>query len=442
MKTIQKIKITNPIVEMEGDDLSKILSEKIKTQLLDPHLSLPLLTFDLSLASRVSTSDLVTKTAILALKQHSVGIKGPTKMPQRSVCAGSSFKDSVYFRDSVDPMGEIFNRRDVIGSDRSCGEGKIDFIKNPDVMIRGHVGGSVFTEFFSFLKGKKSIILGSLASGDEYGAVETYIPYPGKLDLIYTSENGQKIIKELNVFDSVGGVGLATFNANDSAKAFAHSCFRLALKRSYPVYFSTKNPSLPDYDGKLRKIFDEVYITYAEAFDRAGLSYSHKPTGSMMAFALNCDGGFIWATNSYDGDLALQVLGSGFGCLGTTIRVLIADDDKTLQVEPAHGTFRENYVDHLMGKETTTNPIAYVLSWCKALRHRAKLDDNPKLSVFCDLLEETCNEAVANGFVPNDLVLALDGGSRQGLSTDDFIQELQQILKHKVLLAFDKKSSL
>ena len=358
----QKIKVQNPVVELDGDEMTRIIWSFIKEQLILPYLDLDIKYYDLSIQSRDETNDQITIDAAEAIKKYNVGIKCATITPDEA-------------------RVEEFGLKHMW--------------KSPNGTIRNIVGGTVFREPIicsnipRYVQGwTQPIIIGRHAFGDQYRATDKVITGKGKLKLTFTDENGEEQSWEVYDFKG-GGVAMAMYNTDESIYGFARSSFQMALTKKYPLYLSTKNTILKAYDGRFKDIFAEVYeAEFKEKFKEAGIIYEHRLIDDMVASAMKWNGGFVWACKNYDGDVQSDTVAQGFGSLGLMSSVLVTPDGKTVEAEAAHGTVTRHYRQHQQGKETSTNPIASIFAWTQGLMHRGKLDGNQELIDFCEKLEQ------------------------------------------------------
>eukprot|EP01120_Amphizonella_sp_Union-15-10_P002116 TRINITY_DN1226_c0_g1_i1.p1 TRINITY_DN1226_c0_g1~~TRINITY_DN1226_c0_g1_i1.p1 ORF type:complete len:427 (-),score=99.68 TRINITY_DN1226_c0_g1_i1:44-1324(-) len=412
LKPEQRIKVKNPVVEMDGDEMTRVIWKLIKDQLILPFLDIPIRYYDLGLEYRNETDDRVTVEAANAIKEVGVGIKCATITPDEARLKEFSLKKMWL---------------------------------SPNGTIRSILGGTVFREPITIKNIPKlvpgwtsPIIIGRHAFGDQYKAQDLVVPGAGKLELVYTSESGESTVLLVNNFKA-GGVGMAMFNEDKSIEGFAHSCFQLALQKKWPIYMSTKNTILKKYDGRFKDIFEHIYVSnYKEEFQKNNIWYEHRLIDDMVAYTIKSNGGFIWACKNYDGDVMSDLLAQGFGSLGLMTSVLITPDGKTLESEAAHGTVTRHYRDHQQGKETSTNPIASIYAWTRGLLHRAKLDSNADLEFFALKLEESCVEAVSTGFMTKDLALCIKGDLKNlkrsdYLNTQEFLNKIEEIFSAKIL---------
>jgi isocitrate dehydrogenase len=405
-----KIKVANPVVELDGDEMTRIIWSFIKEQLILPYLDLDIKYYDLGIESREATKDQITIDSAEAIKKYNVGIKCATITPD---------EDRV----------KEFNLSKMW--------------KSPNGTIRNIVGGTVFREPIimsnvpRYVQGwTKPIVIGRHAFGDQYKATDTVIKGKGKLTMSFVPENGSET-QTWEVYDYEGdGVAMAMYNTDESIYGFAHSSFQMALTKKWPLYLSTKNTILKAYDGRFKDIFEEVYqSTYKTDFDKNGMTYEHRLIDDMVASAMKWSGGFVWACKNYDGDVQSDTVAQGFGSLGLMTSVLVTPDGKTVEAEAAHGTVTRHYREHQKGKKTSTNPIASIFAWTRGLEHRGKLDNNQALIDFCNKLEEVCIETVESGKMTKDLaslVKPVGMTDADYLSTEDFLQALKVNLDKKL----------
>ena len=406
---MQKIKVKNPVVELDGDEMTRIIWAFIKEKLILPYLDLDIKYYDLGIENRDATNDQVTIDAAEAIKKFNVGIKCATITPDEA-------------------RVEEFGLKQMW--------------KSPNGTIRNIVGGTVFREPIIcsniplyVLGWTKPIIMGRHAFGDQYRATDKVIKGKGTLKLSFTNENGET--QEWEVYNFRGdGVAMAMYNTDESIYGFARSSFQMALTKHYPLYMSTKNTILKAYDGRFKDIFQEVYENeFREKFEEAGLTYEHRLIDDMVASAMKWSGGFVWACKNYDGDVQSDTVAQGFGSLGLMSSVLVTPDGKTVEAEAAHGTVTRHYRQHQQGKETSTNPIASIYAWTQGLMHRGKLDGNQPLIDFCEKLEQVCVETVEAGQMTKDLAILVHGDkiTRENyLSTQDFLAALKSNLDKKL----------
>ncbi len=404
----ERIKVQNPIVELDGDEMTRIIWAFIKEQLILPYIDVDIKYYDLSVQNRDATDDQITIDAAEAIKQYNVGIKCATITPDEA-------------------------RVEEFGLKKMW--------KSPNGTIRNIVGGTVFREPIicsnvpRYVQGwTEPIIIGRHAFGDQYRATDKVIKGKGTLKLTFTNENGE--VQEWEVYNFDGdGVAMAMYNIDESIYGFARSSFQMALSKRYPLYMSTKNTILKAYDGRFKDIFQEVYEKEFETlFKEAGLTYEHRLIDDMVASAMKWNGGFVWACKNYDGDVQSDTVAQGFGSLGMMSSVLVTPDGKTVEAEAAHGTVTRHYRQHQQGKETSTNPIASIFAWTRGLMHRGKLDANHELIDFCEKLEQVCIETVEGGEMTKDLALLVYGDDIKGkyLNTQDFLAALKRNLDKKL----------
>lgn len=407
----KRIEVKNPVVELDGDEMTRVIWEKIKEKLIFPYLKLECLYFDLGLPHRDNTNDQVTIDSAVAIKKHNVGIKCATITPDEA-------------------RVEEFKLKKMWLS--------------PNGTIRNILGGTVFREPIicktipRLVPGwTKPITIGRHAHGDQYKATDIVIPNNGKVELVYTPENGQPQHVEVFNFKNGGGVTMAMYNTDESIKGFAHSCFQYALQKQWPLYLSTKNTILKRYDGRFKDIFQEIYEKeYQKQFENKKIWYEHRLIDDMVAQALKSNGEFVWACKNYDGDVQSDVVAQGYGSLGLMTSVLICPDGKTIEAEAAHGTVTRHYREHQKGKNTSTNPVASIFAWTRGLEHRARLDGNPDLERFCNLLEKACVDTVDSGKMTKDLAGCIHGlkNVKDGmyLYTMDFLEAISENLEKKM----------
>jgi isocitrate dehydrogenase len=397
--TMAKIKVANPVVDLDGDEMTRIIWQLIKDTLIHPYLDLPIEYYDLSIESRDATDDQITIDAANAIKKHGVGIKCATITPDEQ-------------------RVEEFRLKKMW--------------KSPNGTIRNILGGVVFREPIicsnvpRLVPGwTKPIIIGRHAFGDQYRATDFKVPGKGKLTIKFVGEDGTEI--EHDVFNfPTSGVAMAMYNLDDSIREFAHSSFTYGLARGYPVYLSTKNTIMKAYDGRFKDIFQEVFdADYAAKFKEAGITYEHRLIDDMVASAMKWSGGFVWACKNYDGDVQSDTVAQGFGSLGLMTSVLATPDGRVLESEAAHGTVTRHYRQHQRGEQTSTNSIASIFAWTRGLSHRAKLDDNAELARFALKLEEVVVDTVESGYMTKDLAL-LVGDSQSWLSTEGFLKKVAE----------------
>ena len=406
---MQKIKVQNPVVELDGDEMTRIIWSFIKEQLILPYLDLDIKYYDLGIENRDLTNDEVTVEAANAIKKYNVGIKCATITPDEARVVEFGLKK---------------------------------MWKSPNGTLRNIIGGTVFREPIicsnvpRLVPGwTKPIVIGRHAFGDQYKATDVVIKGKGKLKMIFTNENGET--KEWEVYNFEGdGVAMAMYNTDESIYGFAQSSFQVALEKKWPLYMSTKNTILKAYDGRFKDIFQEVYEKdYKEKFEEAGIVYEHRLIDDMVASCMKWNGGFVWACKNYDGDVQSDTVAQGFGSLGLMSSVLVTPDGKTVEAEAAHGTVTRHYRQHQQGKATSTNPIASIFAWSRGLEHRGKLDGNDALINFCHKLEEVCVETVEAGEMTKDLAMLVHGdnvSSNQYLTTEGFLAAIKRNLDLKL----------
>ncbi|KAJ1691498.1 hypothetical protein LUZ63_015653 [Rhynchospora breviuscula] len=403
-----RILVQNPIVEMDGDEMTRVIWKMIKDKLIYPYLELDVKYFDLGLLNRDATDDRVTVESAEATLKYNVAIKCATITPDEA-------------------RVKEFNLKSMW--------------RSPNGTIRNILNGTVFREPIlcknipRIVPGwKKPICIGRHAFGDQYRATDAVIHGPGKLKMIFVPDDGEQL--ELNVYDFKGpGVALAMYNVDESIRGFAESSMAMAYQKQWPLYLSTKNTILKKYDGRFKDIFQEVYEEkWKEKFEESSIWYEHRLIDDMVAYAMKSEGGYVWACKNYDGDVQSDMLAQGFGSLGLMTSVLLSSDGKTLEAEAAHGTVTRHYRLHQKGQETSTNSIASIFAWTRGLEHRAKLDNNEKLMEFVKNLESACIETVQSGKMTKDLALLIHGPkvSREFyLNTEEFIDAVAQKLVEK-----------
>ena len=398
-----KIKVANPVVELDGDEMTRIIWQFIKDQLILPYLDIDLKYFDLSIEHRDATDDQVTVDSANAIKQYGVGVKCATITPDEA-------------------------RVEEFGLKKMW--------RSPNGTIRNILGGVIFREPIvisnipRLVPGwTKPIVVGRHAFGDQYRATDLVVPGEGTLTLTFTPKDGTEPI-ELDVFDFPGGgVALAMYNLDESIRDFARASMRYGLLRDYPVYLSTKNTILKAYDGRFKDLFQEVYEAEFKAdFEKAGLTYEHRLIDDMVASALKWEGGYVWACKNYDGDVQSDTVAQGFGSLGLMTSVLMAPDGQTVEAEAAHGTVTRHYRQHQQGKPTSTNPIASIYAWTQGLAYRGKFDNTPEVVRFAETLERVCVETVEEGKMTKDLAL-LVSADQPYLTTQEFLAAIDENLQ-------------
>ena len=406
-----KIKVTNPVVELDGDEMTRIIWKFIKDKLILPYLDIDIKYFDLGMQHRDETDDQVTVDAANAIKECGVGIKCATITP-----------DELRVKE--------FNLKQMW--------------KSPKGTIRNILDGTVFREPIVIKNIPRlvpnwtaPIIVGRHAFGDQYRATDTVIKGKGKLTMSFTPEGGGET-QTFEVYNFKGdGVALCMYNTDESIKGFARSCFNMALSKKWPLYLSTKNTILKKYDGRFKDIFEEIYNNeFKPQFDAAGITYEHRLIDDMVASALKWHGNFVWACKNYDGDVQSDTIAQGFGSLGLMTSVLITPDGKTLEAEAAHGTVTRHFREHEKGNPTSTNPIASIFAWTRGLAFRGKLDNNQRLIDFCNTLEEVCIETVESGKMTKDLAVCISGNKvshgTDYLYTEEFLEAINKSLQGKL----------
>lgn len=399
---MSKIKVANPVVELDGDEMTRIIWQFIKDKLIHPYLDIDLEYYDLGMEHRDATNDQVTIDAANAIKKHGVGVKCATITPDEA-------------------RVEEFKLKKMW--------------KSPNGTIRNILGGVIFREPIicenvpRLVPGwTKPIIVGRHAFGDQYRATDFKFPGKGKLYMKFVGEDGQEI--EHEVYDAPSaGVAMGMYNLDDSITEFARASLNYGLQRKVPVYLSTKNTILKVYDGRFKDIFQKVFDEeFADKFKEAKIWYEHRLIDDMVASALKWSGGYVWACKNYDGDVQSDIVAQGFGSLGLMTSVLMTPDGQTVEAEAAHGTVTRHYRQHQKGEETSTNSIASIFAWTRGLAHRAKLDNNAELTKFADTLERVCVETVEAGFMTKDLALLI-GPDQPWLSTTGFLDKIDENLK-------------
>jgi isocitrate dehydrogenase len=407
----KKINVANPVVELDGDEMTRIIWKFIKDKLILPYLELDIKYYDLGIESRDLTNDQITIDAANAIKQIGVGIKCATITPDEA-------------------RVEEFHLKQMW--------------KSPNGTIRNILDGTVFREPIVIKNIPRlvtnwtaPIIVGRHAFGDQYRATDTVIKGRGKLTMTFTPSDGGKA-QTFEVYDFKGdGVALSMYNTDESIRGFASSCFNMALSKKWPLYLSTKNTILKKYDGRFKDIFEEIYLNeFKQKFKEANITYEHRLIDDMVASALKWNGNFVWACKNYDGDVQSDTVAQGFGSLGLMTSVLITPDGKIMEAEAAHGTVTRHYRDHQAGKPTSTNPIASIFAWTRGLAFRGKLDGNKELIQFCENLEQVCIETVESGKMTKDLAICQHGNKvtagKDYLNTEEFLDSIDQNLKKKI----------
>ena len=398
-----KIKVKNPIVEIDGDEMTRIIWDFIKKKLIFPYLDIDIEYYDLGIKNRDKTSDQITLDCANAIKKTGVGIKCATITPDENRI--KEFKLKKMWR-------------------------------SPNGTIRNILGGTVFREPIICKNIPKlvpswtnPIVIGRHAFGDQYRATDFKVPGKGKLEIKWTSEDGNEK-KEFEVFNFSGpGVALSMYNLDQSIKDFARACMNYGLNRKWPVYLSTKHTILKNYDGRFKDLFKEVYEKeFKKKFEEEGITYEHRLIDDMVACVIKWNGNYVWACKNYDGDVQSDTIAQGFGSLGLMTSVLMTPDGRTIESEAAHGTVTRHYRIHQQGKETSTNPIASIFAWTRGLTHRGKLDGNEDLIKFSNTLENICVNTVENGYMTKDLAILINKNSKF-LTTNQFLEKLDQKLK-------------
>ncbi len=400
---MSKIKVTNPIVELDGDEMTRIIWKFIKDKLILPYLDVDLKYYDLSIQSRDATDDQITVDAANAIKEHGVGVKCATITPDEA-------------------------RVEEFGLKKMW--------RSPNGTIRNILGGTVFREPIicsnvpRLVPGwTEPIVIGRHAFGDQYRATDFVIPGQGRLTIRFEPDDGSEPVEHEVFKFPGGGVAMAMYNLDDSIRGFARACFNYGLTRGYPVYLSTKNTILKAYDGRFKDLFQEVFdAEFAEKFRAAGITYEHRLIDDMVAAALKWSGAFVWACKNYDGDVQSDTVAQGFGSLGLMTSVLMTPDGRTVEAEAAHGTVTRHYREHQKGKETSTNPIASIFAWTRGLKYRGQFDGTPEVVTFAETLEKVCVDTVESGFMTKDLALLI-GPEQKWLTTNQFLDKLDENLK-------------
>ncbi|MBO6950017.1 MAG: NADP-dependent isocitrate dehydrogenase [Rhodospirillales bacterium] len=400
---MSKIEVKNPVVELDGDEMTRIIWEFIKDKLILPYLHVDLKYYDLSVQKRDETEDQITIDAANAIKEFGVGVKCATITPDEQ-------------------------RVEEFGLKKMW--------RSPNGTIRNILGGTVFRQPIicknvpRLVPGwTKPIVIGRHAFGDQYRATDFLFPGKGKLVMRFEPEDGSEPI-EREVFDAPSaGVAMGMYNLDESIKGFARACLNYALGLKWPLYLSTKNTILKAYDGRFKDLFEEIYETeFKDQFEKAGITYQHRLIDDMVACAMKWEGGFVWACKNYDGDVQSDTVAQGFGSLGLMTSVLLTPDGKTVEAEAAHGTVTRHYRQHQQGKETSTNPIASIFAWTRALSYRGMFDDTPEVTKFAETLEKVCIESVEKGAMTKDLAL-LVGPDQGWMTTQQFLAKLDDNLK-------------
>jgi len=401
-----KIKVKNPVVELDGDEMTRIIWEFIKNKLILPYLDVELKYFDLGMESRDKTDDQITIDSANEIKKYGVGVKCATITPDEA-------------------RVEEFKLKKMW--------------KSPNGTIRNILGGTIFREPIIMQNVPRlvpgwtdPIVIGRHAYGDQYRATDFKVPGKGKLTVKWTSEDGNDTV-EHDVFDFPGsGIAMTMYNLDESIKDFARSCMNYGLLRKWPVYLSTKNTILKTYDGRFKELFQEIFDNeFKDEFAKHKLTYEHRLIDDMVACAMKWSGGYVWACKNYDGDVQCDTVAQGYGSLGLMTSVLMTPDGKTVESEAAHGTVTRHYREHQKGNETSTNPVASIFAWTRGLAHRGKLDGNQELIDFAHALEQTCVETVEKGEMTKDLAV-LVGGEQKFLTTSQFLEAINKNLQSKL----------
>jgi len=401
-----KITVKTPIVELDGDEMTRIIWAFIKDKLILPYLDIDLHYYDLSIQKRDETGDRITVDAANAIKEYGVGVKCATITPDEA-------------------RVEEFNLKQMW--------------RSPNGTIRNILGGTVFREPIicrnvpRLVPGwTKPIVIGRHAFGDQYKATDFAVPGPGRLTIRFEPANGGPAI-EREVFDfQGGGVAMAMYNLDESIRGFARACFNYGLQRNYPVYLSTKNTILKGYDGRFKDLFEEVFNTeFKRQFDNKRLTYQHRLIDDMVACCLKWEGGYVWACKNYDGDVQSDTVAQGYGSLGLMTSVLLTPDGNTVEAEAAHGTVTRHFRMHQQGRVTSTNPIASIFAWTRALKYRGQMDNTPAVEQFALALEEVCVEAVEGGAMTKDLAILI-GPEQDWMTTQEFLATLDENLQKKL----------
>lgn len=408
---MDKIKVDNPVVEIDGDEMTRIIWQFIKDKLILPYLDIELLYYDLGVEKRDETEDQITVDAANAIKKHNVGIKCATITPDEA-------------------RVEEFDLKKMW--------------RSPNGTLRNIIGGTVFREPIIMKNVPRlvpgwtqPICIGRHAFGDQYKATDTVIKGKGKLTMSFIPEDGSEATEwEVFKFEGDGGVAMSMYNTDESIYGFARSCMNQALTKGWPLYLSTKNTILKAYDGRFKDIFQEVFdAEFAKKFAAAGITYEHRLIDDMVAAAMKWNGGFVWACKNYDGDVQSDTVAQGFGSLGLMTSTLVTPDGKTMEAEAAHGTVTRHYREHQKGNKTSTNPIASIFAWTRGLNFRGKLDGNDTLRNFAATLEQVCIDVVESGRMTKDLALLIHGKdmtSEHWLTTEEFLEAIDSDLKARM----------
>jgi len=400
---VAKIKVAKPVVELDGDEMTRIIWQWIREQLILPYLDVELIYFDLSVENRDATDDKVTVQSANAIREHGVGVKCATITPDEA-------------------------RVKEFGLKRMW--------KSPNGTIRNILGGVVFREPIVISNVPRlvpgwtdPIVIGRHAFGDQYRATDFLVPGPGKLTMKFEGDDGQVIEHEVFHYPT-SGVAMGMYNLDDSIRDFARACLNYGIVRQWPVYLSTKNTILKAYDGRFKDLFEQIYeAEFADRYKALGIVYEHRLIDDLVASALKWSGNFIWACKNYDGDVQSDMVAQGFGSLGLMTSILLTPDGKTVEAEAAHGTVTRHYRMHQQGKPTSTNPIASIFAWTGGLKHRGKLDNTPDVTAFAETLERVCIETVESGAMTKDLAL-LVGPDQSWMTTEQFFEAVRANLDH------------
>jgi len=405
ISNMAKIKVKNPVVELDGDEMTRIIWQWIRERLIMPYLDVDLKYYDLSIQKRDETDDQITIDSANAIKEYGVGVKCATITPDEA-------------------RVEEFDLKKMW--------------RSPNGTIRNILGGVVFREPIVMDNVPRlvpgwtdPIVVGRHAFGDQYRATDTLIPGPGTLRMIFEGEDGENMDLEVFKFPS-SGVAMAMYNLDDSIRDFARASMNYGLNRGWPVYLSTKNTIMKAYDGRFKDLFEEIYQNeFKDAFDKAGITYEHRLIDDMVAAALKWSGKFVWACKNYDGDVQSDTVAQGFGSLGLMTSVLMSPDGKTIESEAAHGTVTRHYRQHEQGKATSTNPIASIFAWTGGLKYRGQFDETPEVTRFAETLEQVCVETVESGNMTKDLAILI-GPQQDWMTTEQFFEAIRANLEEKM----------
>ncbi|MBM9518880.1 NADP-dependent isocitrate dehydrogenase [Desulforhopalus vacuolatus] len=397
---MSKIKVNTPVVELDGDEMTRIIWDFIKQKLILPYLDIDLKYYDLGIENRDRTSDQVTVDAAEAIKKYGVGVKCATITPDEGRVREFDLKK---------------------------------MWKSPNGTLRNIIGGTIFRQPIicknvpRLVPGwEKPIVIGRHAFGDQYKATDFLVPGAGELTMRFVPENGGEVIEKKVFQFEESGVAMGMYNLDASIRGFARSCMNYALDLGWPLYLSTKNTILKKYDGRFKDLFEEVFTEeFADKFKAKNMTYEHRLIDDMVASALKWHGGFVWACKNYDGDVQSDIVAQGFGSLGLMTSVLLTEDGKTVEAEAAHGTVTRHFREHQKGNKTSTNPIASIFAWTKALSYRGRFDKTPEVVKFAEKLEKVCVETVESGFMTKDLALLIEG-EQKWLTTEEFLEKLAE----------------